>query len=246
VLETQHIWETNLVDIATKLDHCRHRSSTNLLEAMLEKNPSPAVKGNACFTLAMLWKERSKNGKDKVAAAAADRLFERVVREFGSVKRPNSHKLADLASTELYELRSTSVGCPAPETKGVDLEDRALNLHDYRGKPVVLFWWSNSTNPYELKEVEKVLKRFPGHSAAIIGAYNGSDVDRAQSLLQTNHFNWPTFQDESRQLMKKWSVDGWPTVIVVDQQGIIRARGHIYNPEITKALESVFAGAGAH
>ena len=93
--------------------------------------------------------------------------------------------------------------------------------------------------------MEKLLKRLAGQSAAVLSVYDGNDVERAQSILHTNHFNWPTFQDPSRQLMKKWSVDGWPTVIVVDPQGVIRARGHTYDPEISKALEGMFAGGAA-
>lgn len=224
VLLTEHIWETNLVEVAVELDRFRHQSSTNLLEALLEKNPSPGVKGNACFTLALLAKEQADHGKNQAEAKRAEALFERAGREFGKVKRRRNWTLAELAKPELHELRHASVGQPAPETKGVDLNGREVNLADYRGKVVVLTWWADCTAAWELKQTEKMVAPYAA-DVAIIGIYNDKDLSKPRSLVETNEIQWPTIQDGSRRLMEAWNVPGWQTVIVVDQQGIIRERG---------------------
>jgi peroxiredoxin len=116
-----------------------------------------------------------------------------------------------------------SVGHFAPETKGIDLEGREINLRDYRGKVVVLTWWAGSTSAWELKQKEKMVAPY-APDVAIIGIYNDDDLAKPRSLMQTNGFEWPTIQDGSRRLMNEWNVKGWPTVMVVDQQGIIRER----------------------
>ena len=47
--------------------------------------------------------------------------------------------LPDVAKAHLDELRRLSVGSPAPEIQGVDLDGKAMRLSEYRGKLVVLF-----------------------------------------------------------------------------------------------------------
>ena len=99
---------------------------------MMEKNPSPDVRGNACFSLATLSKDRAEHGKDKRQTAQAEKLYQRVIGDFGRVKR-NGTSLAELARTELRDLVKLSIGQPAPETKGRDLDGQPLkNVIDWQ------------------------------------------------------------------------------------------------------------------
>jgi hypothetical protein len=81
-----HIRSTNLVYLCQGLLNLRHRSAVKLLQSVLEKNPSPEVQANACFALAMLLKDQANDGADEKAVAQADRLFERVITDYGQVK----------------------------------------------------------------------------------------------------------------------------------------------------------------
>ena len=45
------------------------------------------------------------------------------------------------AQAELYEMRCLAVGKPAPNTKGADRDGQPLQLSDYRGKVVLLYFW---------------------------------------------------------------------------------------------------------
>lgn len=65
-------------------------------------------------------------------------LFETVEREAD----PKS-EAAKTAAGELFELRNLSVGMPAPEIEGPDLDAVAFKLSDYRGKVVLLDFWGN-------------------------------------------------------------------------------------------------------
>ena len=83
----------------------------------------------------------------------AARLYERIIAEFplrrqqrlphraaAADPRPGcAVQLPEVARVHLDELRRLSVGKPAPEIEGVDLDGQPMKLSDFRGKVVVLF-----------------------------------------------------------------------------------------------------------
>ncbi|PYI82943.1 MAG: hypothetical protein DME26_16060, partial [Verrucomicrobia bacterium] len=146
VILQEHIRGTNLVDLCLELERMRHSCSRKLLEAMIEKNPNKEAQGNACFTLATLLKDQANYGQNKEATAEAEKFFERVITDFGQVKR-HGRKLAAQAEPELSELRRLTIGKPAPEIEGEDLDGQSMKLSDYRGKVVVLTFWRGAGYP---------------------------------------------------------------------------------------------------
>ena len=105
----------------------------------MEQNPSNDIKGNACYALAQFIKN-SRPGAE--GEAEAEKLLERVVKEFGDVKSRRG-TLADVAKGELFEIRNLGYGKVAPEIEGEDLDGVEFKLSDYRGKVVVLDFWGN-------------------------------------------------------------------------------------------------------
>ena len=50
--------------------------------------------------------------------------------------------VAERAKAELFEIRNLSVGKKAPDIEGEDQDGRRFKLSDYRGKVVLLDFWS--------------------------------------------------------------------------------------------------------
>jgi peroxiredoxin len=73
-------------------------------------------------------------------------LLERVIAEFPWVLENQAddnrlgRQLGESAKTEVDRLRRLSIGKPAPEIDGVDLDGKRMKLSDYRGKVVVLYF----------------------------------------------------------------------------------------------------------
>ena len=66
--------------------------------------------------------------------------------EFGDVKLSawkRETTLGKQASAALFEIHNLTVGKPAPEIEGSDLDKAAFKLSDYRGKIVLLDFWGN-------------------------------------------------------------------------------------------------------
>lgn len=226
-----HIDDTNLVPLCLDLERLRPRCSRKLLEALLEKNPSTEVRGNACLALATLRKDEAKYGANQKATAEAKKLFERVMADFGQVKR-NGSALADLAKPELYELRRLMIGDPAPETVGEDLDGRTLKLNDYRGQTVMLIFWCECGGcrpqmPPLLKLLENLKDK--DKPFAIIGVYCDDNWAHGKEIAGELGMVWPSFRDHrSGPISKIWNNSGWPLFDIIDAKGIIRYRNLSY------------------
>jgi hypothetical protein len=201
----------------------------------LKNNPSAEVRGTACFTLATLFKDEARYGQNKPATAQAEKQFERVIKEFGQVKQ-RGYPLADLAKPELSELRRLTIGKPAPEIEGTDLDGQPMKLSDYRGKVVVLtFWWSVSL--CLLPEHRKLGERMAGQPVAFVGVYGDDDLAKGKAEAKEFGITWPSFWDKrDGPIAKNWNVRSWPNIWVLDAQGVIRYREG-YERDLTAAVE---------
>ena len=147
-----------------------HKDCERFLRTVLDKSPHKGVQGTACFRLAQFLKARlhrldllkerpvmtrrhdSLFGKDYLvtlqrqdpakAGAEVEALFERVIEKYADVKLPYSGTAGEQAKRELYEIRHLSVGKPAQEIEGEDQDGKRFKLSDYRGKDVLLYFWS--------------------------------------------------------------------------------------------------------
>ena len=81
--------------------------------------------------------------KDRTAAEReAEGVFERAVREFADVKITEGGTVGEKAEADLFEMRHLVVGKEAPDIEGEDQEGQKFKLSDYRGKVVLLDFWS--------------------------------------------------------------------------------------------------------
>jgi len=79
--------------------------------------------------------------------ARMEQIYERVATEFNDVVINKGTKrettLGKQATLALFEIRNLAVGKTTPEIEGVDLDNVAFKLSDYRGKVVLLDFWGN-------------------------------------------------------------------------------------------------------
>src|SRR5262249_52850861 len=105
------------------------------------KGASPEVQGLACLNLAQLLRRRADERPDPSGKEAAqdrrqsEALLERAAQKYGDV-------LGNTLRRQLDTLRFLSVGKVAPDIQGQDQDGKPLKLRDYRGKVVLLDFWS--------------------------------------------------------------------------------------------------------
>ena len=170
LLRRDHIRSARLGPLCERVSYGLCAEYETFLRAVLEKNPHKEVRAQACLALAHFLSNRSLKldlvlgdpklaqefadlyGKDYLdalrrqdhtgAAAEAEALFERAARDYGDMKLPDGETVAEKAGPELFGIRHLSVGKVAPEIEGADQDGVRFKLSDYRGKVVLLDFWS--------------------------------------------------------------------------------------------------------
>jgi hypothetical protein len=126
------------------------RGSELILRRMLDSDPSREVQAQACLSLAYMLKDRVRftHSTDvrEVAKvrAESEKLFTRAADKYGDVKRGGRTvaESAKRALDELHAIAFLSPGKSAPEIEAQDQDGKKFKLSDYRGKVVLLDFWS--------------------------------------------------------------------------------------------------------
>jgi len=205
------------------------------LRTILEKNRHKNVRKNALFALASVVQSAGQARQDEAAE-----LYERFIKEFGRSDDPRSSArssgqadfedgLVRRAKAELDEIGKRGLGKPAPELVGEDLDGRPLKLADFRGKVVLLSFWSTTCGscmrlvPHE----RALLDRLRNKPFAIVGVNGDDDPEALRRNLAKREITWRSFKDKrpgKTAIMDEWKIAGLPTLYLIDQKGILRKR----------------------
>ena len=85
-----------------------------------------------------------------------------------------------------------------------------------------------------------LVKKFEGRPFAIIGVNSDQDREKLKQRMQAEYITWRSFWagSTSGAIPTKWNVSGWPTIYVIDAEGVIRAK-NVRGPELEKWLEKL-------
>jgi peroxiredoxin len=187
----------------------------------------------------MLKKEEADFGRNEKATAAAVKLFERVINQFGKAKAPYALNLSRQAKAHLDELRRLSIGMAAPDFDGLGFDGERISSSDYRGKVIVLAFWCCGYS--EAQEHGKFLKEMEGRPVALIGVSGDSNLKRAREGFTKYSITWPNIWDQQRgPITTEWNIQKWPDVWVLDRKGVIRFRD-VEGGGLVKAVETLLA-----
>jgi hypothetical protein len=164
-----HLLSEKLGPVIDRMRYGYRMEYETCLKTVLQKNPHRDVQALACLALAQFLNDRLRMlqlaedrpelaecysivfGKDYLPAlkrlgqaelaTRIETLFERAAKDFGDVKC-RAGTVGGTAQSELYDIRHLGVGKVAPDIEGKDQDGRQFKLSDYRGKVVLLYFWS--------------------------------------------------------------------------------------------------------
>jgi len=94
--------------------------------------------------------------------------------------------------------------------------------------------------PHERSLVTKLMDR----PFVILGVNSDDDPDRLREAMKKEKITWPSFFDGGLiggPIATQWGVTGWPTIYVLDHEGVIRhknLRGEPLEKAITALVEA--------
>jgi len=159
----------------------------------------------------------------------AEAYFVRITDEFGDLKMPypyNPTPFAEMARGELFELRGLGVGNLLPELEGEDVRGQKLPWSDYRGKVVAVVFWATWCGPCMgmVPHERELVKRMAGKPFVLLGVNGDDDRVKAAETMTKEKMSWPSLWNGSKMggFVDKLGVRSWPTIYVIDAQGVIR------------------------
>jgi cytochrome c biogenesis protein CcmG/thiol:disulfide interchange protein DsbE len=115
----------------------------------------------------------------------------------------------------------TLVGKPAPDFSLRDLDGRTVDLKALRGKPVLLdFWATWCAYCREALPSVELLHRALKDKLAVFGI-DDEEPELAREYLLKYGYTLPTLVDRKDQAVNLFHLNGWPTTVLIDQEGKI-------------------------
>ena len=127
--------------------------------------------------------------------------------------------------------------------------ERSYSLKDFRGKIVLLdFWTLGCINcQHIIPELEKLQQKFP-KELVVIGVHSAKfksekETQRIQSAIAKFGIEHPVVNDADYSVWKAYGVEAWPTLVLISPDGKIAFRSegenvyNVINPQIEKLLK---------
>jgi thiol-disulfide isomerase/thioredoxin len=183
----------------------------------------------------------------------ADKLLERVVKDYGDVEYfrklsdgASGRTLAAVAKTDLFVLRNMSIGRVAPEIEGKDIDGNPMRLSDYRGKVVVLTFWATWCGPCmaDIPHEVALVKRLGSKPFALLGVNGDEDREKVRQASEKEGITWRSWWDGEPRgpIVTQWDVHRWPTTYILDHKGTIRYK-ELYDEDLDGVIESLIKEA---
>src|SRR5262245_40729967 len=88
-----------------------------------------------------------------------------------------------------------------------------------------------------------LVKKLEGKPFALLGINSDSDREGTKKKLKDENITWRSFWNggsTNGPIAKAWNVHGWPTIYVLDEKGIIRAK-QVRDKSMETAVEKLLA-----
>lgn len=199
------------------------------LREILRSNEHRKVRCATAFAMACV--TQSQEGPDSDSEALP--LFRQFIEDFGGdveYRYTNVEAtLRRLAEKRVREIECRGQGSDCPAAQGLDLDGNPLRLADYRGRVVLLSFWASWCGPcLRIVPIERRIRdEFATQPFALIGVNGDEDLELARRASHEHGITWPSFREKLQSgelLSETWGVRGWPTLYVIDAEGVIRHR----------------------
>ncbi|MEZ5978451.1 MAG: hypothetical protein R3F34_09555 [Planctomycetota bacterium] len=165
--------------------------------------------------------------------AAAVALLERIAKEHVR------HELATVALGAIFRLEHLSIGDVVPTFDRPDVLGRTIDLASKRGRVVVLAFYEDG--PFVERDLLTVLDQlvllYPRSRFEVVAVNVDPDVDAARDRLLSAGREWEASYQGARSgpWPAAWGIRSFPSVFVLDRNGVIRARD-VFGGRLTSAV----------
>ena len=107
-----------------------------------------------------------------------------------------------------------------------DVSGQRVKLSDLRGHPVVVNFWATWCPPcrQELPALQSAYQRFRDKGVILVGVDLKENAETIQNFTTQFGLTYPLLLDRDGAISERYQVRGIPTTVIVDADGVVRAR----------------------
>lgn len=197
----------------------------HFIEKAYKTIKDPKQKGIAAISLAVVLSEM---GDSAINNARRLTLVKEAIINSNEEKVGGAN-VGEVAMEIVHRLKNLSKGSAAPAFSGVDSSGIPVNLAQYKGKVVMLVFWSSFDLPVDktielLALMRKIEKQYLGKNFVLIGV-NKDQVGNLRELEKESQTSSKNISDPQQIIFKQYRVANAPQCYVIDQQGRIQFNG---------------------
>lgn len=115
-----------------------------------------------------------------------------------------------------------SVGEKAPSLSALDLQDKTVKLSDFKGKPVVLRFWSTGCKACveAMPTLDRQSQAYRDKGLVVLAINMGNSKPLVEAFAKGLKLSYPVLLDETLIATKKYGVRAAPTTYFIDRNGI--------------------------
>jgi thiol-disulfide isomerase/thioredoxin/outer membrane protein assembly factor BamD (BamD/ComL family) len=123
----------------------------------------------------------------------------------------------------------------APDFALTTLQGHQISLKELAGKTVILDFWATWCPPCRasVPELKELTKKYPNDRLVLISISGDKDEKAWQEFVAKHEMSWSQFRDPDHKLGELFRVNGFPTYLVINGDGFIKARIVGQNPQET-------------
>ena len=137
-------------------------------------------------------------------------------------------------------------GKKAPDFSAATLDGRQISLSNYRGKPVLLVFWSSLSKSARrgMPEVQKLHEELKDMGIVILGVSLDGDKSSAEKFVKENGITFQNLYgpEKTFKMASDYGLRGLPTMFVISRNGTVK--GSIVGPRTAEGMKSELARLG--
>ena len=197
------------------------------IEKAMKSIKDKRQKGIASISLAAVLSEIGDSARNNERRLT---LVRQAIIDSADVKVGNS-TVGDTAMEMVYRMRNLSKGRLAPAVVGADSSGKQVSLSSYRGRVVMLVFWSSFDLETEqtvklLELIRRTEKDYLGKDFALVGV-NKDQLKHLRELEKEDLTSSVNIADPQRRIFGDYRVNTAPHCYVIDKQGIIGYSGAV-------------------
>ena len=153
---------------------------------------------------------------------------------------PDDPLIAEVENMRKYVANVVNLGDQIPDVTAKTLEGVEQTLADFKGKVVLIDVWATWCGPCiaGLPKLREVAKKFAGTNFTVLSVSADDKVETVKDFLEDEELPWDHWHiGATSETHQKWNIRGYPTYMLVDQDGTLLARGHSLTDEMIQQIE---------